>query len=58
LVEYEYLDFNQPKPKGKKYYTVIFNYVRDQGGNIINIETPETKDITTPDSLKNKLAST
>jgi len=58
LVEYEYLDFNQPKPKGKKYYTVIFNYVRDQGGNIINIETPETKDITTPDFLKNKLAST
>ena len=58
LVEYEYLDFNQPKPKEKKYYTVIFNYVRDQGGNIINIETPETKDITTPDSLKNKLAST
>lgn len=58
LVEYEYLDLNQPKPKGIKYYTVIFNYVRDQGGNIINMETLETKDITTPDSLKNKLAST
>lgn len=58
LVEHEYLDLNQPKPKGTKYYTVIFNYVRDQGGNIINIGTPETKDITTPDFLKNKLANT
>ena len=55
LAEYEYLDMNQPKPpKGTKYYTVLFQPVKDQWGNIINIDSPQTSFITTPDELRAK----
>ena len=55
LTEYEYLDENQPKPKGTKSYTVIFNYVRNQAGTIINLGTREIKEIITPDMLRQKI---
>jgi ABC-type dipeptide/oligopeptide/nickel transport system ATPase subunit len=55
LVDYEYLSLDQPKFNGKKNYTVIFDYVRDEKGEIMNIGTPEIRDITTPDQLREKL---
>ena len=55
LTEYEYLDINQPKPKGTKFYTVIFSYVRNEAGAIINIGTREVKEIITPDMLMQKI---
>lgn len=55
LVSLEYLDMNQPKPpKWTKYYTVLFQPVKDPQGNIINIDSPETSFITTPDELRAK----
>jgi ABC-type dipeptide/oligopeptide/nickel transport system ATPase component len=55
LTEHEYLDLNQPQARGKKHYCVSFDYVRDQSGNLLNINTPEIKEITTPDELRQKL---
>ena len=55
LVDYEYLSLDQPKFNGKKNYTVIFDYVRDEKGEIINIGTPQIREITTPDQLREKL---
>ena len=55
LAEHEYLSLDQPKFKGTKYYTVIFHYARDEKGEIMNISTPEIKEITTPDQIREKL---
>ena len=57
LTEYEYLEFEQPKPKGRKFYSVIFDYFRDPSGKIVNIDSPEIKEITTPEYLKTILSS-
>jgi hypothetical protein len=57
LTEYEYLDLEQPKPKGKKYYTVAFYYLRDSSGKIVNMDSPDIKDITTPEQLKTLLSN-
>jgi energy-coupling factor transporter ATP-binding protein EcfA2 len=55
LAEYEYLTLDQPKRNGTKYYSVCFQYARDQFGKLLNISTPEIKEITTPEELKQKL---
>jgi hypothetical protein len=55
LTEYEFLDLDQPNLRGKKHYCVSFDYVRGFNGEIMNIGTPEIKEITTPDELRQKL---
>lgn len=57
LTEYEYLGVNQLYHKGKKLYSVCFDYVRDPSGKIVNIDTPDIKEITTPSQLKIKMAT-
>ena len=56
LTEKEYLDYDQAKKNGVKYYRVAFNPVRNTAGQIINIDNPDIKEITTPDELKEKIA--
>ena len=55
LTEKEYLDFDQPKKKGIKYYRVTFNPVKNTTGEIVNIDNPDIREITTPDELKVKI---
>jgi len=55
LSESEYLEVNQPQPRGKKRYSVCFAYERDDAGEISNISTPEIKEIATPTQLRKKL---
>ena len=57
LTSQDYLDCPQSGSKGKKSYSVCFEYIRDKNGNIINIDSTETKIILTPDQLRQKLAS-
>jgi hypothetical protein len=54
LTKYEYLSFSRNTARGKKYYSVSFNYERDQNGEIVNITTPDVMEITKPDELREK----
>jgi len=54
LTEYEYLELHQTHNRGKKSYSVCFDYVRDQSGKIINIDAPGIHEITTPFKLREK----
>lgn len=58
LTKYEYLELSQASKGARKFYTVLFNYVRDEAGNIINLGNRDVKDITTPVVLREKLSST
>lgn len=58
LTRHEYLELSQASKGARKFYTVLFNYVRDEAGNIINLGNRDVKDITTPDVLRKKLSST
>ena len=55
LAEFEYLKLYQAHKGGTKYYTVCFDIVRDLSGKIVNIDTPDIKEITTPSQLKDKI---
>ena len=44
LTEYEFLELDQPKSKGRKLYRLSFKPERDECGEIINIRTPEVKE--------------
>jgi len=55
LEEYEYLEKQQAKKGASRYYTVCFEYERDDSGGIINIDAPEIRDILTPEELEEKL---
>lgn len=55
LVECEYLSLDRKGYNGRKYYTVIFRYARNDEGEIINIGTPKIKEMITPDELREKL---
>ena len=55
LAEKEYLSCFQAHKGSVKNYTVIFNYARDDFGNLININAPEIKEIITPEELSQKL---
>ncbi len=55
LTEYEYLEFEQAKTKGQKFYKVCFDYVRNENGIIINIDSPDIKEITTPWQLRQNI---
>ncbi len=57
LLENDYLNDRHSRSGNAKHYTVCFEYVRDQSGNIINIDSPDTKEITTPSQLLQKLSS-
>lgn len=57
LTEHEYLEFFQERPRAKQYYSVCFAYERDPSGEIINIDAPEIKEITTPSQLKGILST-
>jgi hypothetical protein len=52
LEEYEYLERQQAKKNSTKYYKVCFAYERDDAGNIINIDTPDIKEILAPERLR------
>ena len=54
LTEYEFLELDQQKYKGRKLYRLSFTPERDESGEIINIRTPEVKEIITPNELKQK----
>jgi len=54
LEEYEYLQLHREHSRATKFYSVAFQYVRDQTGRIINIDSPDIKDITTPSELREK----
>ena len=57
LTEYEYIDYDQTNAKGRtKSYKVCFDYVKNEYGYIINIDSPDIKEITTPDQLQQKLS--
>jgi len=53
LTEYEYLTYE--KVGRTKHYTVCFDYVRNPAGAIINIDSPDIREITTPEQLREKL---
>jgi hypothetical protein len=50
----EYLTLSRSSPRGRKRYSVSFNYERDQNGEIVNIATSDVREITTPDELRAK----
>ena len=54
LEKYEYLTLSRSTAKGKKRYSVSFNYEKDQNGEIVNIATSDVREITTPDKLRAK----
>lgn len=54
LEEYEYLQLHREHSRSPKFYSVIFRYQRDLTGRIINIDSPDIKDITTPSELREK----
>ena len=54
LEKYEYLTLSRSTSKGRKFYSVSFNYERDQNGEIVNIATSDVREITTPDELRAK----
>jgi hypothetical protein len=55
LEEYEYLERKQAQKKSTRYYKVCFAYERNDAGEIINIDTPDIKEILTPEQLQEKL---
>jgi hypothetical protein len=55
LEEYEYLERKQARKNSVKYYKVCFAYERNEAGEIINIDTPDIKEILTPAQLEDKL---
>jgi hypothetical protein len=55
LEEYEYLEKKQARKGSTKYYKVCFDYKRNDAGELINIDTPDIKEILTPEQLRDKL---
>ena len=55
LEEYEYLERKQARKNSIKFYKVCFAYERNEAGEIINIDTPDIKEILTPIQLEEKL---
>ena len=56
LTEYEYIEYDQTIAKGRtKSYRVCFDYVKNEYGHIINIDSPDIMKITTPEQLRQKL---
>jgi DNA repair photolyase/energy-coupling factor transporter ATP-binding protein EcfA2 len=55
LEEYEYVEKKQAGKNSTKYYKVCFAYERNDAGEIINIDTPDIKEILTPEQLEQKL---
>lgn len=55
LEEYEYLERRQSGKGTTKYYKVIFPYERNEAGEITNIDSPDFKEILTPEQLEEKI---
>ncbi|RJR53588.1 MAG: hypothetical protein C4576_01490 [Desulfobacteraceae bacterium] len=55
LEEYEYLERKQARKNSIRYYKVCFAYQRNGKGEIVNIDTPDIKEILTPDQLRDRL---
>ena len=55
LEEYEYLERNQARKNSKKYYKVCFAYEKNDAGELVNIDTPDIREILTPEQLQDKL---
>lgn len=55
LEEYEYLERKQVRRNSTRHYKVCFGYQRDEAGEIVNIDTPDIKEILTPEQLRDRL---
>lgn len=55
LEEYEYLECHRARKNAKRHYKVLFAYERNEDGGIINIDTPDVKEILTPTQLEERL---
>ena len=57
LEEYEYLEKKQARKNSTRYYKVCFAYEKNDAGELVNIDTPDIREIPTPDQLRDKLES-
>jgi hypothetical protein len=55
LEEYEYLECHRARKNAKRHYKVLFAYERNEEGEIVNIDTPDVKEILAPEDLQKRL---